>query len=347
MRKALLVAAVLGLIHGLVDACCAFTVHHSRIFHQLTPFEGFYLIMAYDLVAFGSQPFFGLSADRFKTSLNAALAGIIVTASSMVLLYFNAPAAAVTAGCGNALFHIGAGAAVIYLCFGRATLPGIFVAPGALGLAFGIWSGKNCPMIYWIFLALLLFAFFIARRLPTPPITYEKPARQYTAPHVAVILLMLLSAVAVRSLGGSLGNYLAPRGPQFAFMLAGAACAGKALGGWIADKLGWIKTCAAALLVSSVIILFWPHHFPLLLFALFLFQFPMPVTLTAVALLFPRRPAFAFGLASFALIAGALPTFFTMPAYCHTPVFFAELSCMAVLGIFIGLKLMRRWIKPV
>jgi FSR family fosmidomycin resistance protein-like MFS transporter len=347
MRQAALIAAVFGLVHALVDACCAITLHHAGPFHHLTPAQSFYLILTYDCIAFGSQPLFGLLADRSKMPLRAALTGVALTALSMVLLNVNTYAAAVLAGCGNALFHIGAGAIVIYLCFGRATLPGIFVAPGALGLAFGIWFGKAGHLLHWPFLIMLLLAFFVIRKLPTPRIPYDEPSRQNNNPVFAAVLLLLLFAVAIRSIGGSLGNGFAPSGPSVAFALAGVAFAGKALGGWIADRLGWIKTCTIALLVSSLMVVFWPHHFPLLLMALFLFQIPMPVTLTAVTVLFPRNPAFAFGLASLALIVGSLPTFYTMPVFLHTPVFFAGLSCVAAIAILSGLKLMRKWIKPV
>jgi MFS transporter, FSR family, fosmidomycin resistance protein len=346
MRQVFFIAAVLGLVHALVDACCAITLHHTGLFHHVTPLQSFYLILTYDCIAFGSQPLFGLLADRLKMPLRSALTGIVLTALSMVLLNVNSYAAAVTAGCGNALFHIGAGAMVIYLCFGRATLPGIFVAPGALGLAFGMWFGKAGYMLHWPFLVLLLSAFFIIRKLPAPRIPYDEPARQSFKPVFAIVLLLLLFAVAIRSIGGNLGNAFAPGGPNVVFALAGVAFAGKAFGGWIADRMGWIKTCAVVLLVSSLMVLFGSHRFPVLLAALFLFQIPMPVTLAAVALLFPRKPAFAFGLASLALITGALPTFYTMPFSFHTPVFFAGLSCVAAIAVVGGLMLMRNWIKP-
>jgi len=64
--------------------------------------------------------------------------------------------AAVTAGIGNALLPRRWGKPQPGHCPGKATLPGIFVAPGALGLTIGILIGKSGSFVAWPFFLLLL-----------------------------------------------------------------------------------------------------------------------------------------------------------------------------------------------
>lgn len=340
MRSTLAITIILSLVHALIDACCAVTVHNTRLFHHLTGPQGFYLILIYDLIAFGSQAFFGIFVDKFRVPKNAALVGILLTALGLTLIPVNSTAAAILAGTGNALFHISAGALVLYLDFGRASLSGLFVAPGALGLAYGIWFGKAGQMIQWPFLLLLFAAFFIVRRLQSPAIEYDRPSDRSNGATAAVLLLILF-AVAVRSFGGGLGNTFAPKGASFGFALAGAAFAGKAVGGFLADRFGWIKVCALSLLVSAILVYAGFQDFRLLLAAIFLFQIPMPVTLVAVARLFPRMPAFAFGLTCLALILGSLPMFFMLFQEYYSPDIFAWLTLSAAAAIVVGLRMLK------
>jgi FSR family fosmidomycin resistance protein-like MFS transporter len=124
------------------------------------------------------------------------------------------------------------------------------------------------------------------------------------------VLALLLVSIAIRSLVG----LSAARGyPASTWLLAGipaVAFLGKSLGGLLADRIGWIETVGAALLISAVLLAV-PGPGPLpLLAGLLCFQMTMPVTLVAVGRLMPTRPATAFGWTCLALAAGAAPTVF-------------------------------------
>jgi hypothetical protein len=74
--------------------------------------------------------------------------------------------------------------------------------------------------------------------------------------------------------------------------------------------------------------------------ALLIFQATMPVTLTAVYLLFPARPATAFGLPCLGLIAGALPTFFPAGRHLYGSHSFLVLILLSALAMLIALWLL-------
>jgi FSR family fosmidomycin resistance protein-like MFS transporter len=122
------------------------------------------------------------------------------------------------------------------------------------------------------------------------------------------VLVLLLTSVAVRSLVGLSASRGYPRDTWLLLGLPLAAALGKGVGGFLADRWGWVRTTVTALLVAvPLVAVQYPHPLPLLA-GLLVFQTTMPVTLVAVARLLPGRPGTAFGLPCLALAVGALPT---------------------------------------
>ena len=75
---------------------------------------------------------------------------------------------------------------------------------------------------------------------------------------------------------------------------------------------------------------------------MFLFQMTMPVTLAALTVVHPHRPAFAFGLACLALLAGVLPAFYrTVQAY-YGGLRFLGLILASAATIFVALRMLGR-----
>jgi len=148
-------------MHALVDAATAASAMAHGHSSRLSDDGIWWLILAYNALAFGLQPLVGLVADgvRLKSPVQSrsvgvasqvaangwdrriAISGLVLTALAVAGGSWPWFVAVAAAGLGNALFHVGAGAIVLRRYPGRATEPGIFVAPGALGLAAGIQLG--------------------------------------------------------------------------------------------------------------------------------------------------------------------------------------------------------------
>ncbi len=333
-----------GLIHALIDATTACVVLRAVGIHGLEPQQAFALVVGYDVIAFGSQSVVGLLTDALQAPRATAVAGIAIAILSMVALPYHAVAAMILAGAGNALFHVGAGSLSLSVDPGRATAPGIFVGPGALGLAIGMYIGKHGAFARWPFFVLLILAIAVLPLVRVPPRRADgRPARSGIGRgDGAIIVGMLLFSILVRSFVGMGGFHAVHKTMWIGFGIAFAAFAGKAVGGLIADRLGWVWTSVGALLMAAPLIAF-GSPFPLVMVsAMFLFQMTMPVTLAALTVVHPSRPAFAFGLACLALLAGVLPAFsHAVQAYYGDVRFFALILASAA-TIFVALRMLDR-----
>ncbi len=347
---------IYGVIHAVIDAVCAVVVVSARRVHGLPLSRGYWLVVGYNLLAFGSQAPFGWATDRLRNPRAAAVSGILCTSFALIFLRVEPHLAVIFAGLGNALFHVGPGAVTLYTRPGRATDPGIFVAPGALGLALGLGLGRSGHISLWpwgVALAIsLAISLTVALRVRHPAMPYggegngdgATVARTLSvgvAPGKgALAVTLLLLSVAVRALVGMAACHACPRIPLVTRGGPLVAFSGKVLGGIIADRLGWIETSVGALLLSAPLLAFSGGNPMVALFGLLLFQMTMPVTLVAVAKVLPRRPGLAFGLCCLALIFGSLPSFFPLLKGYYQPGLFLGLILAATVAIFWGLRLL-------
>jgi MFS transporter, FSR family, fosmidomycin resistance protein len=353
----MLTAALFGIAHAVVDAATVTAVLRTSHARSLSPEAGFAVVVGYDLFAFGSQVILGWLTDRYTTPKYAILVGLGLTLLSLGLYPMNAPLTVACAGIGNALFHLGAGATVLRGGLERAAPAGVFVAPGALGLAFGMAYGARpkpgpiWPLVVLVTIALVAVTFYRGLSVSkSPKFDRIAPAPcSWNGPAQLAIGLLLLSIV-VRSLVG----FSAARGyARTELLVLGIPlCAffGKLLGGIVADRLGWLETSGAALLLSIPLIALAPAV-PWLLCGLLLFQMTMPVTLTAVARLLPDRLATAFGWTCLALIVGALPTMFPAGSPLCTRSLLGVWIAVGVVSLYAGLRILgiphRRFVVPI
>lgn len=114
-----------------------------------------YLVILYNVLAFALQAPFGLFVDKLKMPVHSAIIGTLLVA--VATLFIKTPfVAASISGIENALFHIGGGIISLNLIPKKATMPSIYVAPGALGLMVGALVGKAGFFISWPFIGLLI-----------------------------------------------------------------------------------------------------------------------------------------------------------------------------------------------
>lgn len=339
-------AILLGLVHAAVDAATVTAVYRAGWAAPAAPLA-FAWVVTYDVLAFGLQPALGWLQDRRATPRIGMLVGLVASGAAVALAAAGSRAVpgtwalasvVVLAAVGNATFHLGAGAAVLGQGLERATPVGLLVAPGAAGLAAGVWFGRHpgAGPTWLALLAVLAGALVTARalRVGTPraaggPATPAPPAaavplggrpvgpgwgERLTEPPVraaagGVVVLLLLS-VAIRALVGGAASRGYDADAWLVLGLPAVAVTGKALGGLVADRWGWVRTTVTALLVSGPLLAVGPAHPAVLLVALLVFQLTMPVTLVAVARIMRGHLATAFGLTCLALVLGALPTMF-------------------------------------
>jgi len=340
-------AWVLGLVHAVVDTA-SLAILYVEVHLGNLPFESIVvLILAYNVLAFGLQAPLGWLADRRRTYRPFALAGLALAVPAIAAAGQWSVFAVVAIGLGNALFHVGAGAMVLRRCGGRATTPGIFVAPGAAGVCAGIWIGlAGFPARGLLALAaaagLVLTA--IARPAAAPPAA-RAPGRRPPAGAAAVALCaaLLCGSVAVRALAGRTISGLWA-GAAVGLAITAAAVVGKMAGGWLGDRLGWRVVGVGSLLLVAPLVVLAPAHAPVAVGALLLVQLTMAVTLTATYVAMPARPGLAFGLPCLALLIGSAPALASAAGYLPglPTASLVPLVLAAAVTIYFGLWLLRR-----
>jgi hypothetical protein len=255
--------------------------------------------------------------DRARVLRGAGVVGCVLVALG-TSLHGVAPRPAVAlCAVGNALFHVGAGGMVLQLAGGWAALAGLFVGPGDLGVLWGTNAGRGLwPTGTWPFVLLCMASvvpLLALGRVQTACGRGGDAARR-AAPSTGrkgwglVLVLSLLSlAVVLRSVGAT---WVSAAGPASAGVVAGlyiAAFGAKCIGGFLADRLGWLVIAVGAAAAALPLLALGSMSGWLAITTAALVALPMPVTLAAISRLYPTRPAFAFGLTTFWVYLGGPP----------------------------------------
>ena len=302
--------ALYSLAHFWVDLSCALLA-----FRSLSASPDFALcLLLYNFCAFALQMPLGLLADRLDRNGAVAAAGC-----ALVALAYAVPlplAAAVTAGVGNALFHLGGGIDTLNTGLHRSAALGIFVSPGAVGLFLGTLWGRGDAAPLWAGpVGLLVLAgaiLWLCRRtfgsLRSGNAPLDPTPREGWGPLVPLFLVVVL-----RSYMGANQAFVWKSQGQWALVLTLALALGKAGGGLLSDRLGPRRAAGWSLGLAVALYLLSGAPLPGLL-AVFLFNMTMPMTLWAAAQLLPGAKGFGFGLLTFALFVGYLPVYLGWPA---------------------------------
>ena len=301
--------ALYGIAHFWVDLSCAFLA-----FRFLSGSPDFLLcLLLYNFCAFALQMPLGIWADGLDRNGLLAAAGCGLTAAA-----FLAPPAlpaAVVAGVGNALFHLGGGIDVLNASGEKAAALGIFVSPGAVGLYVGtLWGGGAAVSALLPPAGLLLLGgaiLWLARRTMGSLRSGNAPVDTEPVGGSWLPLVPLFLVVALRSWMG-LGQSF-PWKAAWGLPLVLALALGKAAGGFLMDAVGPRRAAGWSLGLAAALYLLSGAPLPGLL-AVFLFNMTMPMTLWAAAQLLPGAKGFGFGLLTFALFVGYLPVYLGWPA---------------------------------
>jgi FSR family fosmidomycin resistance protein-like MFS transporter len=294
--------------HALVDASCAALVFSAAASGRLPAEQALFAVVVYNLLAFASQPLLGwfvndVSAARVWARVGGLAVVVAFVASLSGLLIW--PAIVLT-GIGNAVFHLGGGVIALRAQPGRATIPGLYVAPGAAGLAAGLWMGAH-QLLPWLPALTLLLVIPILRGAAGTSDAHASTSRRISTAVPFAVIGVLFAVVAARAFIGSAVPLPWKVDPGLLVALTAAVVAGKAAGGVLADRFGRVFVGVGALVVSAPLLMVALGSAAAGIAGMLLFNMTMPVTLVAIADLVPERPGFAFGLTCLALIAGGLP----------------------------------------
>ena len=306
-------------------------------------------ILLYDVVAFTLQLPVGIVLDKLDKNSYAALlsyalvgAGVLISLFPVALLEW---LAVLLLAVGNALFHSAGGLIVLNISQKHAGPSGIFIATGAIGVFLGTQSAQMERLQIAFSLLVLLFLCALIT------LVVQKVNKKYWNVHnvafdipklssntlLAIALLTLV--VALRSYAGMVMAF--PWKSQTLLLVLSilGVFAGKALGGMVADRIGFRTTAIFSLIAAAT--LFAPSwEVPVMgLLGIFFFNFTMSITLASLANILPNAKGTAFGLASFSLAVGALPALVGFRI--EHPAMLSGISLVSALALGVGLTLVK------
>lgn len=324
---------VYGITHALVDAACIMLLLGGIDVRE----DLLVYILLYNVLAFGLQLPFGWLLDRLHQPVPAAIAGVVLVSLSM-MLFMHPMTAIIVAGIGNALFHVGGGTIALNLQPGKAALPGVFVAPGGFGLFAGALLLK-LDGFHPLMLSLALLTMGTLLLVVKTPHVFYSVKKERLGSTLDLAILLLLITICIRSMVGLSVEFPWKSNLPLVILLTAFIAMGKGLGGFLADYFGWIKIAVGGLVISSVLLVFGEQSVIAGIMGFFFFNLTMPVTLVAISNVLSGRPGFSFGLTTFAIVAGALPTFFSYKAIVALNPVMITLTIISAITLYIGLKL--------
>ena len=306
-------------------------------------------ILLYDIVAFTLQLPIGIALDQLDKNSHAALlsyalvgAGVILSLVPIALLEW--PAILLLA-IGNALFHSAGGLSVLNISQKHAGPSGIFIATGAIGVFLGTQSAQMGRLQIAFSLLVLLFLCALIT------LVVQKVNKKYWNVHnvsfdiprlssnTLLAIALLSFVVALRSYVGMVMAF--PWKSEMLLLVLSilGVFAGKALGGVVADRIGFRTTAIFSLIVAAT--LFVPSwEIPVMgLLGVFFFNFTMSITLASLANILPNAKGTAFGLASFSLAVGALPALAGFRI--EHPAMLSAMSLVSAFALGVGLTLVK------
>lgn len=306
-------------------------------------------ILLYDVVAFTLQLPVGIVLDKLDKNSYAALlsyalvgAGVLISLFPVALLEW---LAVLLLAVGNALFHSAGGLIVLNISQKHAGPSGIFIATGAIGVFLGTQSAQMERLQIAFSLLVLLFLCALIT------LVAQKVNKKYWNVHNVVFdipklstntllaIALLTLVVALRSYAGMVMAF--PWKSQMLLLTLSilGVFAGKALGGMVADRIGFRTTAIFSLIAAATLFVpSWEIPFMGLL-AVFFFNFTMSITLASLANILPNAKGTAFGLASFSLVVGALPALLGFRV--EHSVMLSAISLVSALALGVGLTLVK------
>ena len=328
-----------SITHGLIDASCAAVIAANIVQGSMDLAQISFYIVLYNTLAFALQTPIGIIVDIARKPVEAAILGCLLVLVG-VITYRTGSFSIIIVGLGNALFHVGGGITALNLKRGKASMPGIFVAPGAIGLLVGGFFGGAKYFTVWPLVALLIAAVIIILKVKRPFINYDYKSEK-AINGFYIILSCIFASIAIRGLVGFMLTYPWKSNIFLLIAFTLAVALGKALGGILGDLFGWTRITVVGLVLAAPLLILGLNRPYLAIFGVLLFNLTMPVTLTVIANMLPGRAGFAFGLTTLALIIGAFPTFTElkpMLSVNNKGMLFGGVVLMALL-VWVGLKL--------
>ena len=322
VRKQAMLVGISSVLHFLVDGlcvCCLYLLSPAADVSRL-----FGIFLTYNVLAFMTQPFTGIWADRSRHRYRLLLAAIVLLAVAVLsaswVSYTGQSCGssvwmwviASLLGMGNSLFHVWGGKQTVVKMGNDIRAVGVFVSTGAFGLAVGLvfrswWLLDAFMLAIGLFAALYAFMDHAVERNEAAGESLDRKAGKPISQTFVIGAVILVAAfVMFRSYVGEVFSSGVTKTQALILLMGAVSMLGKMAGGWIAKSFGIVWSMAVVLTAFVVCFIYKDSHMTVLLTGLFLINCTMPVTLYLANEVLKDREGLAFGVLAAVLIPGYL-----------------------------------------
>ncbi|MGC4103237.1 MFS transporter [Ferruginibacter sp.] len=296
-----------GLLHGINDFAAGFMLAHYTYHHDNN--SSFLFIVIYSIIGFGGQLPVGLWLDNKKQLQPFAMAAVTLLPLSILLFFIHAETAIIISGIASALVHVTGGAVCLQVHENKTGPLALFTAPGVLGLTLGGLLGRFSIINLWmaVIATVIVAVLILKNELPA----YQSPAKKTSELDAHdLIMLGILLLMCFRSFVFDIINQVAYNYENGIAIIGISAFAGKIIGGFVADKIGWKKFVYISLPIALLLFQFGKENIYALAFGIACLQSSVPITLLLMSRSLPLYPATAT-----ALSLGTSIVFAGLPVY--------------------------------
>ncbi|BBM82350.1 hypothetical protein [Candidatus Uabimicrobium amorphum] len=331
-RQEVVFVSILGVAHGIADCMAGWLL--ASLPYEMDLMEIARLVLIYNICGFLLQPAAGWVTDYLKIYKWATVFGLLCIAASLLMrnvhLY-----SVIVAGIGSSFFHVGGGGMAITFTKKKALGPGIFAAPGVLGLGIGGFLAIYAYEITTVCVTLAALLIVLVCFFPQQQSHHEKsikPRESFLDGH-DIIMLAIITAIALRSAIWLTMQSLYAGEVHTILFMAIAAGIGKLIGGIVADYVGWKNWVYFAATSAAILLTIERYHQIYLLIGVGLLQSTTPVLVVMIAQYIPKYPALCAGLTfGLAIVLGSIPYYLGWSQEMSSPLCIVALT-MAMLVI--------------
>lgn len=310
MNRSIYKLSVYTVMHFLVDLACMFYLIGMIYPGLADAAQRLEAAVLYNLFAFALPMALGLLADLLGRNALVSCLGCLLIALNYLILPHPWTAVALI-GIGNGLFHIGGGRQVLQDAGSRFTPSGVFIASGALGVFLGRQMAYAFRQIFytglWVALLLCVLLLAVSAAGQRTQDVRSRISRQKLGAGMLCMSVLVFLVVIIRSYYGFAARFSWNSTLLTGLIFTLCVVAGKAAGGFLADRLGVFWATVISLAGAGILALFANLSPAVGCAMILLFNMTMPMTLTLLAMLWKELPGFAFGTLMMALFLGTLP----------------------------------------
>ena len=282
-----------GLLHGINDYAAGYML--ANYMQQQGPANGFLLLVLYAIIGFGGQLPVGFWLDHRKQLQPFVWTSLVLLPLGMLAYGVHAPTGIIIAALSSAWLHVTGGTVCLQQHNDKAGPLALFTAPGVLGLTLGGALGNMRYGVLLVGLAAAALVTLVVLRSPMP--SYQKLAQQSSQLDAHDWLMLgILVVMCFRSFLFDIINQVANLHPNGIVIVGVSAFAGKIIGGYAADKIGWKKYVYISLPLALLLFQFGKQNIVALSFGVACLQSSVPITLMLMARSLPLYPATATAL---------------------------------------------------